>query len=141
MYPDKIVIETVDRIKDLYSVVSSDVSVLDPDVESGLLGRTLRYHLEKSRDGISQKTNIDRRYDDFLKAAGLKNIKEQYRNALHLIIHEKDDKISLGPTSNGGPTGQNRGFRNTKDQPLIVDTNATDMELGDSVRLGWSKCM
>jgi hypothetical protein len=141
LYPDKIVIETVDRIKDLYGVISTNVTILDPKADSALLGQTLRQHLEKSRDNLKKTTDIDGRYAAYLKAAGFKNRKEHHRNAFHLIIHEKDDKISLAPTINWGPAGKNRGFVNTKDQPFVVDIKASNTELGDALRQGWTKCM
>ena len=55
LYPDKIVIETEDRIKDLYGVISSSVTVLDPKADSQLLGQTLRYHREQSRDNLKKQ--------------------------------------------------------------------------------------
>ncbi|HZB13129.1 MAG TPA: contact-dependent growth inhibition system immunity protein [Chryseolinea sp.] len=141
LYPDKIVIETVDRIKDLYGVVSTNVTLLDSKVGSDVLGRTLRHHLEQSRDDLKKTIDTEGRYNDYLKAVGFKNRKEQYKNALHLIIHQDGDRISVAPTINGGPTGKNRGFGNTKDEPMTVDISITDEELGNTLRLGWSKCV
>lgn len=141
LYPDKIIIETVDRIKDLYGIISANVTILNSDADSALLGKTLKHHLEQSRNNLSKTTNTDKRYEEYLKATGFKNRKEQHRNGLHLIIHQKNGMISLAPTINWGPTGKNRGFVNTKDKPLTVDTNVTDSELGESIRLGWSKCV
>jgi hypothetical protein len=143
LYPDKIVIETVDRIKDLYGIISANVTILDLTADSTSLGQTLRHHLGLSRDNLKKPTDkdIDKLYVDYLKKVGFKNRKEHHKNALHLTIYQKAGKIFLGPTINGGPTGKNKGFVNTKDQPLTVDTNTTDSELGESIRLGWSKCV
>jgi hypothetical protein len=141
LYPDKIVIETVDRIKDLYGVISTNVTLLDPNVGSDVLARTLRHHLEQSRDDLKQTIDTEGRYKDYLKAVGFKNRKEHHKNALHLIIHQEGDRISLEPTINGGPTGKNRGFVNTKDEPITVDISIPDDELGNTIRLGWSKCV
>jgi hypothetical protein len=45
-------------------------------------------------------------------------------------IHQKDNIIGLEPTINRTPTGKNRGFVNTKDQTLTLDTDVSDKELG-----------
>jgi len=141
LYPDKIVIETVDRIKDSYGVISTNLTILDPGAESNLLGQTLKHHLGMSRNDLKMTNDIDGRYAAYLKKAGFKNRKEHHRNALHLAIHQKDLKISFAPTINGGPTGKNRGFMGTKEEPITVDSNASDSELGDMMKLGWSKCV
>jgi hypothetical protein len=142
LYPDKIVIQTVDRIKDLYSITSTNVTILGLKASSEFLGQTLRYHLEQSRDNIKKPKDIgDDRYAKFLKAAGFKNRKEHHRNALHLVIGEKDGKIDLSPMINRGPTGKKGGFYNTQHQPLVVDVKVSDTELGDALRLGWTKCV
>ena len=141
LYPDKIVIETVDRIKDSYGVLSTNITILDPNVESNLLGQTLRHHLGQSRDDLKMIKDIEGQYAEYLKKAGFKNRKEHHRHALHLMISQKDGKISLAPTINGGPTGKNRGFMGTKEEPIKVDINVSDPELGDIIKLGWSKCV
>lgn len=141
LYPDKIVIETVDRIKDSYGIISTNLTILDTNVESNLLGQTLKHHLGHSIDDLKMTKNIDGRYTDYLKKAGFKNRKEHHRNALHLMINQKEGKISLAPTINEGPTGKNRGFNGTKEEPVTVDSNVSDSELGDIIKLGWGKCV
>ena len=137
LYPDKIVIETVDRISNSYGVTSSNVTILKADVDSVTLGQTLRRHLDQSRDNL--KTTETGDYKDYLKAARFKRRKEHYKNATHLTVDKRNDKISLNPTINGGPTGKDRGFLETK-ETIILSTTVTDKELGDQIRYGWSKC-
>lgn len=139
LYPDKIVIGTIDKIKDSYSVISSKVTILPAPVDAQTLGKTLRYHLNQSDDNL--KGDTEGRYKDYLIAAGFKNRKEHYKNARHLFVRQKGDKIFLEPTINGGPTGKDRGFANTVDPPLIIDIQASDSELGDTIRRGWHKCV
>jgi len=141
LYPDKVVIETVDRIKDSYGVISTNLTILAPNVESNLLGQTLRHHLGQSRGDLKMTKDIDGQYAEYLKKAGFKNRKEHHRNALHLMISQKDGKISLAPTINGGPTGKKRGFMGTKEEPISMDSNVSDSELGDMIKSGWSKCV
>jgi hypothetical protein len=140
LYPDKIVLGTIDRIKDSYEVITANVTVLDANVDNEILGKTLRYHLDQSRDNL-RTSDATERYKDYLKAAGFKTRKEHYKNALHLMVGQKDGKIFLEPTINGGPKGNDRGFANTTDKPVAVDENATNKELGDMIRLSWNKCM
>jgi len=140
LYPGKIVLGTVDRIKNSYEVITANVTVLEANVDSETLGKTLRHHLNQSRDNL-RADDATERYKDYLKAAGFKTRKEHYKNALHLMVGQTDCKIFLEPTINGGPTGENRGFASTKDEPIAVDENATNKELGDMMRHGWSKCV
>lgn len=118
LYPDKIVIETVDRISNSYGVTSSNVTILKADVDSVTLGQTLRRHLDQSRDNL--KTTETGDYKDYLKAAGFKRRKEHYKNATHLTVDKRNDKISLNPTINGGPTGKDRGFLETKETIILT---------------------
>lgn len=137
MYPDKIVIETVNRIKNSYGVISANVTILlNADFET--LGQTLRKHLDKSRDDLKEKETGE--YKDYLKAAGFKSRHEHHKNALYLGVDQRNGKISLNPTINGGPTGKNRGFAEIKES-IVLDDTITDKELGEQLRLGWSKCV
>jgi len=140
LYPDKIVLGTVDRIKNSYEVITGNVTVLDANADNETLGRVLRHHLDQSSDNL-RANDARERYKDYLKAAGFKTKKEHHKNALHMMVSQRDGKIFLEPTINGGPTGKNRGFANTKDEPIAVDENATNKEMGDMMRRGWSKCM
>jgi hypothetical protein len=138
LYPDKIVIETVNRIKNSSGVISANVTILSANEDSETLGQTLRKHLYESRDDLKEKETGE--YKDYLKAAGFKNRNEHHKNALYLGVDQRNGKISLSPTINGGPTGKNRGFSEIKDS-IVLDTTITDKELGKQLRLGWSKCV
>jgi len=139
LYPDKIILGTVDRIKNSYEVITANVTVLDANVDSELLGKALRYHLDQSRDNL-RADDATERYKDYLKAAGFKTRKEHHKNALHMMVSQKDGKIFLEPTINGGPTGKNRGFASVPGEPIAVDEGVTNKELGDMLRVSWSKC-
>jgi hypothetical protein len=138
LYPDKIIIETVDQIKNSYGVSSANVTILNANEDPASLGQTLRRHLDQSRDNLKETETGE--YKDYLKAAGFKNRKEHYKNALYLTVEQRNGKISLTPTINGGTTGENRGFSETKELIVLNDT-VTDKALGDQLRFGWSKCV
>lgn len=138
LYPDKIIIQTIHTIKNSYGVISSDVSILNANEDSESLGRTLRKHLAQSRDDL--KTTETGQYKDFLKATGLKTRKEHYKNARYLVIDNRNGKISLTPTINGGTTGKDRGFAETT-EIITMDTQVTDKELGVQLQYGWTKCV
>jgi len=140
LYPDKIILGTVDRIKNSDEVITANVTVFDANVDSEILGKTLRYHLDQSRENLRADDTTER-YKDYLKAAGFKTRKEHHKNALHMMVSQKDGKIFLEPTINGGTTGKDRGFANTTDEPIVVDEKVSDKELGDMMRHCWSKCV
>jgi hypothetical protein len=137
LYPDKIVIATINRIKDSYGVTSANVTVLGTEVTSQTLGQTLRKHLDQSRDDLKEAETGE--YKDYLKSAGFKNEREHYKNALYITIDQKGNKISLGPTINGGAKGVNRGFAHIAGE-VVLDASISDKELGNHLRLVWSKC-
>jgi len=138
LYPDKIVIGTIDRIKNSYGVFSANVTVINANEDSESLGQILRRHLHQSRDNLKERETGE--YKDYLKASGFKSRKEHYKNALYLTVDQRNGKISLRPTINGGPTGKNRGFSETTES-IVLDAAITDKELGDHIRLAWSKCV
>lgn len=137
LYPNKIVICTINRIKNSYGINSSNVSVLDTNVDSLTLGQILREHLNQSRDNLNASTISD--YKGFLKAAGFSNQHDHHKNALHLIIGERKGKISITPSINGGSIGKNRGFSETADH-IVLDSNTSNEDLANNLRSAWDKC-
>lgn len=55
LYPDKIVIGTINRIKNSYGVVSANVTVINANEDSEALGQILRKHLHQSRDNLKER--------------------------------------------------------------------------------------
>jgi CDI immunity protein len=140
LYPDKIIIETIDRAKEGFGISSTKISILPVDTESSLLSLTVRKHLNLTEVNLAIPKDYKQHYADFLKLAGFKNGKEHHKNALLLNLHQKGDTITISPTKNGGYTGNERGFLGIKDSDIIVITDIDDATLGDKIKYGWTKC-
>lgn len=140
LYPDKILIETVDRVKEGFGISSTNITTLPVDTDNNTLGSTLRHHLNSTRTGLTIPKDYKKHYQDFLNKAGFKNGKDHHKNALHLTISQRKDKIILSPTKNGGYTGKDRGFLGIKNSDIIVTANIDNSTLADKIKEGWSKC-
>ncbi|HKB43526.1 MAG TPA: hypothetical protein VKC90_04025 [Chitinophagaceae bacterium] len=140
LYPDKILIETIDRVKDGFGISSANMTILPVDTDIEILGSTVRRHLGLTKTGLPIPKDYKQHYSDFLRKAGFKNGKDHHRNALLLHISQKDNEIKIGPTRNGGYTGKERGFLGIKDADIIVNSNIDNTTLGDKIKYGWSKC-
>ena len=140
LYPDKILIETIDRVKEGFGISSTNIATLPIDTDNNTLGSTLRHHLKSTRTGLTRPKDYKKHYQDFLSKAGFKNSKEHHRNALHLTISQRQDKIIITPTKNGGYTGKDRGFSGIKDSDIIVTVDIDNSILADKIKEGWSKC-
>jgi hypothetical protein len=141
LYPDKILIDTTDRVKEGFGIASLNFSILPTDIDNEILGQNIRHHLSLTKTGLPIPTDYKQAYNDFLNKAGFKNGKEHHKDALHLIIFQKGNQITISPTQNGGYTGKDRGFLGMKDVDSInVSHNVDDFALGVSIRDGWRKC-
>lgn len=140
LYPDKILIETIDRVKEGFGISSTNISTLPIDVDNNTLGSTIRHHLNLTRTGLTIPKDYKKYYQNFLDKAGFKNGKEHHKNALHLTISQRQDKITLSPTKNGGYTGKDRGFLGIKDSDIIITADIDNSALADKIKEGWSKC-
>ncbi|PZR09694.1 MAG: hypothetical protein DI539_21810 [Flavobacterium psychrophilum] len=140
LYPDKILIETIDRVKEGFGISSTNISILPLDTDKNVLGSTIRHHLNLTRFGLAIPKEYKKHYQDFLDKAGFKNGKEHHKNALYLTIVLKQNQIIIGPTKNGGHTGKDRGFLGVKGADIVVNADIDNSVLGDKIKEGWSKC-
>ena len=140
LYPDKILIETIDRVKEGFGISSINISRLPVDTDKETLGSIIRHHLNLTRPGLSRPKDYKKHYQDFLDKAGFKNGKEHHKNALHLTISQRQNLITISPTRNGGYTGKDRGFLGIKDAHVIVNADIDNLTLGGKIKEGWTKC-
>jgi hypothetical protein len=63
LYPDKIIIETQNQVKDGFWIVTDKVSILPPEIEDEKLGENIIRHLELSKVNVPNP----KRQDDFKK--------------------------------------------------------------------------
>ena len=140
LYPDKIVIETIDRVKEGFGISSMNISSLPVDTDINTLGSTIRLHLNLTKTGLPIPKDYKQHYKDFLDKAGFKNGKEHHENALLLNISQRRNKIFISPTKNGGYSGKHRGFLGIKDSDIVIDSNVDNSTLADKIKYGWTKC-
>ena len=140
LYPDKIIIETIDRVREGFGISSTKITVLPFDTDSNLLGLKVKQQLSLTEENLSIPKDYKKHYGDFLKEAGFKNGKEHHKNALLLNLHQKGDTIVISPTLNGGFTGKDRGFLAMKGFDIIIAADIENTTLGDKIRYGWTRC-
>lgn len=140
LYPNKILIATIDRVKEGFGISSTNISILSVDIDNLTLGSTIRQHLNSTRNSLTIPKDYKKHYQDFLDKVGFKNGKEHHKNAFHLIISQRQNKITISPTKNGGFTGKDRGFIGIKDSDIIVTTDIDNSLLAGKIKEGWSKC-
>jgi hypothetical protein len=140
LYPDKILIETTDRVKEGFGISSSNITILPLNTDTEVLGSVVRHHLSLTKAGLPIPEDYKQHYNDFLKKAGFKNGKAHHRNALLLNIDQQENEIKITPTRNGGYTGKNRGFLEIKDICITVKADTDNAVLGDKIKHGWTMC-
>ena len=141
LYPDKILIYTIDSVKEGFGISSLNISILPVDIDHGILGQKIRHHLSLTRTGRRIPKDYNQAKNEFLNRAGFKNGKEYHKDALHLMISQQENEITISPTKNGGYTGKDRGFLVMKDvESTKLSDNVDDLTLGTNIRDCWSKC-
>ena len=140
LYSDKIVVETIDRVKDGFGISSTKITLLPVDSAPSLLGLTIMQHLRLTAGNLLIPKDHKQHYADFLNKAGFKNGKEHHKNALLVNLYLNGNTISIIPTRNEGYTGKNRGFIGIKVAEIIVDADIGNIALGDQIKYGWTKC-
>jgi hypothetical protein len=140
LYPDKILIVTIDRVIAGFGILSTNLSILPIDVDLATLGSTIQQHLHLTKGDLSIPDDYKKHYKDFLAKAGFKNGKEHHANALQLGIFQRHNQITINPTKNGGYTGKDRGFVDLKDSDIIVNADIVNSVLGEKIKEGWTKC-
>lgn len=99
LYPDKILVETTDKVKEGFGISSANVTILPIDTDSAVIGSTVRHHLSLTRTGLPIPKDYIQHYREFLKKAGFKTGKEHHRNALYLSISLRNHEIKIMPFS------------------------------------------
>src|ERR1700753_665136 len=107
LYPDKIIIDTVDSLTVGYGLTSTtNFSILPVDSNNELLGAKIKSHLNLSLMNQPIPADFKENTKSWLKARGFKTGKSQYIMAKHLSISLKDSQLTISASINGGPTGK-----------------------------------
>jgi hypothetical protein len=140
LYPDKILIETIDRVKEGFGISSLNLALLPIDASSELIGSKLKYHLSLTQHNLNIPKDYKKHYNSFLGAAGFKNAKQHHKDALHLTIDQRDENITIHPTRNAGATGKDSGFLGIKGTEIKLNSDISNQQLGNAIRAAWLKC-
>ena len=124
-YPDKIIVETYDQIKNSYWIRSPEVSVITATAPDFELGQAIVRHLNLSKTGIRMPG--DERWKEsekkYAEVTGLKTPKSQMKDSRLVLITRENGKLEFMPNSNGGTSGKNKGHSPlTNDRIEISDT-------------------
>lgn len=143
LYPDKIIIDTLDKVKAGFNIVSTNPTILATDSENQILGRTVREHLDSSKYDLKNPSQADFKIlqENFLKSYGFKTLKKYHENAKYLSITEQGAEIILEPTKNGGSIGKEKGFSQIMEKSISISKNINDDELGKLIRKEWQNCI
>ena len=140
LYPDKILIESVDRVKEGFGISSTNIATLPVDIDSETLGITIRHYLSLTRQGLPIPTDYKKHYQNYLDKAGFKTGKEHHKSALQLIVSQRQNHITISPTKNGGYTGKDRGFLFIKNADVVVNDDIDNLTLGNRIKESWTTC-
>jgi hypothetical protein len=141
------------KLKDSYVAVplSGNAHLLHDSISNEELGKYVRTALSKSRNfKNSNSLEIDQFYDDeyprlnelwlrqLMTTFNAKSVSALFRNSIMMHIQQTEDELEIQPLYIEG------GIPESKDVPINhiinISSNASDEELGEKVRLGFSFC-
>ena len=140
LYPDKILIDTTDRVKEGFGISSTNITALPIDIDLETLGSTVRHHLELTKRGLTIPKDYKQHYKQYSDKAGFNNGKEHHKNALYLTISQQQHQITIRPTKNGGYTGKDSGFLGIKNTEIVVNADVDNTTLANKIMEGWTMC-
>lgn len=139
-YPNKIVFETYDQIKNSYSIRTTEISILESDSSNTAIGKAVLKHLSLSKT-VRKVSDEDRKAinENYKKITGLKSMKAQMKDALSVHVSRKNNEIEFFPTVNGGTAGHRKGFHFSEEKFVIEDSENHEL-IGKTLNLALHKC-
>lgn len=143
LYPDKIIIDTLDMVKAGFTIMAANPTILATDVTNQTLGKTVRIHLNSTKYGLKNpsQTEFKTLQQSFLKSYGFTTLKKFHENAKYLSITEQEAEITLEPTKNGGPTGKGKGFSEIPEKSITIAKSMNDAYLGELIKTELHECI
>lgn len=141
-YDDKIVFETISKIKNRHSIRALDISVLQFDASTSEIGLTIIKHLNLSKFNIKMPSDTERKIIDenYKKLTGLKTFKSQMKDSLYISVSRENNQLKFTPTINGGTSGDRKGYHFLEKESLII-IDSGDFELiGKTLLEVYLKC-
>jgi hypothetical protein len=140
LYPDKILIGTVDEAVAGFTIPSIKNTFMQIDVSFEIVGKTIKKHLSLSEWGVPTPASFDNYFDQHLNWLAFNNARDYYRNARYLTIIQRDDLIDIYTTRNNGPIGRDGGFLNIIGGQLQLTSDTNDDDLGRAITDAWNLC-
>jgi hypothetical protein len=140
LYPDKILVSTHNITISGIRIPTGIITWLPVKVSNGVLGETVRKHLQQSLTQISDNYEARTLTSMYAKATGLKTRKLQMEKAKLVSIIEFDKRLMIIPTENKGSCGYNSGYYNLLWQEIICDKSVKNKEFGKLIRECWNRC-
>jgi hypothetical protein len=135
---DVLLVGALDRVPDGFWISSDAILSLKASSTSAAdLGRTVLDVLTACRDGVTPPTKDEASAwsKRFLRLARAKSRADLMRRSLMCTIdYLEDGSLSFEPTSNGGPTGENRGFHSQAEHSLRLSPGFSPDQVGVAVR-------
>ena len=135
LYPDKVIIETYNQLKNSYWIRSSYIKLYPVDIAVSELGASILDHLSKSRVVSRNKSAVTK--EEYARITGFKSIKAQMVNSKNVQIGQDDDYISITPTRNGGSSGKNRGYHELEGKKWFRPSKE---KIGAEIKDAWEAC-
>lgn len=135
-YPDRIFFETCYKIVNSYSTRSKEITISDVEI-----GITILRHLDLSRT-IKKFTKQERieNYEAYKKITGLKSIKAQMKDSLHVSITRQNNQITFYPTINGGTSGDRKGYHFLNEEKIVIEDSEDFESIGKALKIALEKC-
>lgn len=140
-YPDRIFFETYYTIINSYSTRSKEITILEINSSDFEIGKTILRHLDLSKT-IKKFTNQERKENDeaYKKITGLKSIKAQMKDSLHVSIKLQNNQITFSPTITGETTGDRKGYHFLTEEEILIEHNEDFESIGKTLKLALEKC-
>ncbi len=140
-YPDKIVLITLNQIKNSYWTNTAEIEILEINSSIELIGKIIRKQLSLSKYGTKALTDYERkeRNEKSKKILKFKSVKESMKNSKLVTISEQDGKIIFSPSKNNGSIGKNRGYEYLKES-IEVKIDVNNETLGETYKNALEKC-
>jgi len=138
LYPEQILVQAYDRAKEGFWIGTTNLVYIADDASNEHLGSIVRSHMSLTRTGQKRPSDWKAAHKLFLKAAGFKTEKEEYRDAKNVGICRKGSQLTISISINGEYNGRTRGFWGNG--VLEFDNNISDAELGQHIREAFELC-
>lgn len=108
--------------------------ICDDSTDESVLGAMAKSTLRQSQLNVPHPTSWTGATKALEAAAGVKSYRTFISGAVYVSLHQSNQGIQLVPSTNGGATGDNRGFHPKTDQSIMLDSSISDSSLGKKIR-------